>query len=186
MKPARENLAGFIVYMKKQRLFYQIVRSRTYTKPITKPTTKPTSKAVPSRTTWRGLWCPANLRAKRFRATGRSGYIPLFWGERAWVRGGALFGKRDGVIRKNWNSKETYSKCLLSEKPIPYDEQQSKQSLRDVPSKTILRPKRVEPFFLYLSAFVPLRTDEGATPFQSVPSYPLGNQIAWSSSYKGI
>ena len=47
MKPARENLAGFIVYMKKQRLFYQIVRSRTYT--------KPTSKAVPSRTTWRGL-----------------------------------------------------------------------------------------------------------------------------------
>ena len=55
MKPARENLAGFIVYMKKQRLFYQIVRSRTYTKPITKPTTKPTSKAVPSRTTWRGL-----------------------------------------------------------------------------------------------------------------------------------
>lgn len=51
MKPARENLAGFIVYMKKQRLFYQIVRSRTYTKPITKPT----SKAVPSRTTWRDL-----------------------------------------------------------------------------------------------------------------------------------
>ena len=25
-------------------------------------------------------------------------------------------------------------------------------------------------------AFVPSRTDEGATPSQSVPSYPLGNQ----------
>ena len=30
------------------------------------------TQAVPSRTIWRGLWCPANLRAKRFRAPSRA------------------------------------------------------------------------------------------------------------------
>ena len=38
--------------------------------------------------------------------------------------------------------------------------QQSKHGNWNVPSKTILRPKRVEPFFPYQLAFVPSRTDE--------------------------
>ena len=35
----------------------------------------PCPQAVPSRKIWRGLWCPANLRAKRFWAP-EGGYIP--------------------------------------------------------------------------------------------------------------
>ena len=37
------------------------------------------SKAVPSRKTWRGLWCPANLIAQRFWAP-EGGYIPNPYG----------------------------------------------------------------------------------------------------------
>ena len=61
-------------------------------------------QAVPSRITlWRGLWCPANLIAQRFRATGRSGYIlSLLRRAEAW-RGmwSSLWLKGDGGIRKN-------------------------------------------------------------------------------------
>ena len=40
-----------------------------------------------------------------------------------------------------------------------------------------------EPFFPYQLAFVPLRTDEGATPSQSVTSYSLGNQRVYEGTY---
>ena len=72
-------------------------------------------QAVPSRKIWRGLWCPANLRAKRFWAP-EGGYILPFWEGKAWLGCGALLGKggtgwieklplwlrRDGVDRKTW------------------------------------------------------------------------------------
>ena len=40
----------------------------------------PCPQAVPSRKIWRGLWCPANLRAKRFWAP-EGGYIPCPFGK---------------------------------------------------------------------------------------------------------
>ena len=81
-------------------------------------------------------------------------------------------------------SKKLFELFLLSEKPAPFYGQQSKHYNWNVPSKTILRPKRVEPFFPYPLAFVPSRIDEGATPSQSVPSYPLGNQITLCPSFQ--
>ena len=50
--------------------------------PISKlsPTTASYSKAVPSRTIWRRPLMVANLRAKRFRAPRRCGYIPNPYG----------------------------------------------------------------------------------------------------------
>ena len=51
--------------------------------------------AVPSCTIWRGLWCPANLRAKRFRAP-EGGYIlSLRARERLGERCGVLLGRRN-------------------------------------------------------------------------------------------
>ena len=76
----------------------------------------PFCKSVPSRTTnvlstlhpvgssplkhlWRGLWCPANLKAQRFRATGRSGYILSFLRkERLGEKGGAFLKGKEGRV----------------------------------------------------------------------------------------
>ena len=43
--------------------------------PLNSSFTFKSPQAVPSRKIWRGLWCPANLRAKRFWAP-EGGYIP--------------------------------------------------------------------------------------------------------------
>ena len=52
----------------------------------------PCPQAVPSRKIWRGLWCPANLRAKRFWAP-EGGYIPCpLRGKGLGESGGALLG----------------------------------------------------------------------------------------------
>ena len=58
-------------------------------------------QAVPSRKTWRGLWCPANLRAKRFWAP-EGGYILPFWREGLVRMWSPPWQRRDGVDRKNW------------------------------------------------------------------------------------
>ena len=73
-------------------------------------------QAVPSRKTWRGLWCPANLRAKRFWAP-EDGYIPCpLRGKGLGESGGALLGKGGtGWIEKDSTAGRLHPSLLRRE-----------------------------------------------------------------------